>query len=481
MHSAKASASAPRAGLPAGTKVLMLGGPATNRTIPAGFLGVSLEYFAIPAYAGSNPSALDPVFIQLIRNLVGQTPVLRIGGDTTDWTWWPVPGMAMPAGVNYALTPAWAAVVRAVAAKLGARLILGINLEADSTTVAAAEAKALVHALGRGRIEALELGNEPELYGSFTWDGSGHTGRPKGYGFDAFSGDFTRIGRALPRMPLAGPTVGAPKWFADLAPFLAAHGRVAVATLHRYPLQLCYVSPNQPNYPTIANLLSSRASASLANSVAAAVQAAHARHVPLRIDEMNTISCGSDPEVAQSFAAALWALDALFEMARVGVDGVNIHSFPGATYELFTFRRVHGRWRAIVKPEYYGLLMFAQAAPPGSHLLAVSPTGSSQVKAWATQAPDHTIRLVVINEDASPHVFGVRAHAGSGNGTLELLQAPSLGARGDVTLGGQGFGANTRTGLLSGRQRTQTVVASGGDYAISVPGASVAMLTLPPS
>ena len=57
---------------PAATpNVLTVGGPATNRAIPAGFLGLSLEYFAIPAYAGTNPSAINPVFVQLVRNLAG--------------------------------------------------------------------------------------------------------------------------------------------------------------------------------------------------------------------------------------------------------------------------------------------------------------------------------------------------------------------------------------------------------------------------
>ncbi len=63
-----------------------------TRAIPAGFLGLSLEYSAVSAYAGRDPSAVDPVFEQLIRNLTpGQRPVLRIGGDTTDWSWYPVP------------------------------------------------------------------------------------------------------------------------------------------------------------------------------------------------------------------------------------------------------------------------------------------------------------------------------------------------------------------------------------------------------
>lgn len=87
------------------------------------------------------------------------------------------------------------------------------------------------------------------------------------------------------------------------------------------------------------------------------------------------------------FASALWALDAAFQMARVGVDGVNFHTFPGARYELFSFKRRHRRWRGFVAPEYYGLLTFAEAAPPGSSLLRVS--GSlGNVRAWATRAPE---------------------------------------------------------------------------------------------
>ena len=62
------------------TNVLTIGGPATTGTIPPGFLGLSLEYFAIEPYAGMSPSVVDPVFLQLIRNLSpGQAPVLRIG------------------------------------------------------------------------------------------------------------------------------------------------------------------------------------------------------------------------------------------------------------------------------------------------------------------------------------------------------------------------------------------------------------------
>ena len=44
------------------------------------------------------------------------------------------------------------------------------------------------------------------------------------------------------------------------------------------------------------------------------------------------------------------ALDVLFEMADVGVDGVNMHTYPGATYQPFTFTRSRRRWSAFVTP-----------------------------------------------------------------------------------------------------------------------------------
>jgi hypothetical protein len=471
-----ATAAAPAA--PRAPTVVTIGAPIPQQAIPPGFLGLSFEYWAVPDYAGASPGHVNPVFLQLIRNLAGDSPpVLRIGGVTTDNTWWPVSGLQTPAGVTFGLTHHWIAMIGAVAKDLDARLILGINLEADSTTVAAAEAGALVAGVGRRRVAALELGNEPELYGVFTWGFSGHPGRPSTWNFAAFDPDFARIGGALSGLPLAGPTVGQPNWFGYLGRFLSDQPRVAVATLHRYPLQQCFLQPQQIKYPSLAHLLAPAASRGLADSVAEAARVAHAHRVALRIDEMNTLSCGDVPGVADSFASALWSLDALFEMARVGVDGVNIHTFPGAAYQLFTFRRVRGRWRATVAPDYYGLDMFAQAAPAGSRLLAVSPIRTPQLKAWATRARDGTIRVVLINEGPRARAVAVRAGPGTQTATLERLQAPGPTATHGVTLAGQSFGAST--GTMSGPPGTLAVAPGAGGYGIRVGPYSAAMLTLP--
>jgi hypothetical protein len=457
-------------------KVVTIGGPAPVQPVRAGFLGLSFEYSAIEPYAGTNPAAIDPVLLQLVRNLApGQAPVIRIGGESTDWAWWPVAGMPKPPGATITLTAPLLRVTRALAEALRARLILGINLEADSAVVARDEARALLAGIGKPLIEAFELGNEPEDYGIFNWDGSGATGRPSGYDFPAFVRDFARLSRALP-FPLAGPAMGAPKWYRDLPALLVAEPQLRLVTLHRYPVQQCYVSPRAPNYPTIAHILSSRASRGLADSVASEVAAAHARGLRLRIDEMNTVSCGDEPQVGFSFASALWALDALFAMANVGVDGVNIHTYPTSTSALFNLTRSEAIWRASVEPEYYGLLMFVQAAPPGSRLLRVA--GAGALKAWATRAPDGHVRLVLINASASERErIEVKASGRPAAATLERLGAPSLSATSGVSLGGQSFGTDTESGQLS--PTASSVSAHRGHYAVVVPPASAALLTLP--
>ncbi len=458
-----------------------------ERAVPFGFLGLSLEYRAVEAYAGSDPRALDPVFVQLVRNLVpGQAPVLRIGGDSADRTWWPTPGIARPLGIKFEITSRWLAVTRALSGTLRARLILGLDLEANDPGLAAAEAGALLRGLGQRRVRAFELGNEPDLYASFPWfrtpAGRHVTGRPSDYDVSSLTADWKRFAAVLPRRPLAGPSLGAPGWTSHLGSFLAAEPHVGLVTLHRYPLQLCFTSRRSPRYPTVPHLLAPSSSIGLADSFASYAAVARARGIALRIDELNSVSCGADPAVSDTFASALWALNTLFEMARVGIHGVNIHTFPGAGYELFRFTRPNGRWRAVVTPEYYGLLLFARAAPAGSRLLGLTGAVSGAVRTWATRARDGTVRVVLVNSGArarrlSVGVVGARV----GPAALDRLSAPGAHARAGISLSGQSFGPSTFTGALPGSSRPIALRAVHGRYFVTLPATSAAMLVLAPA
>jgi hypothetical protein len=468
-----------------GVEDLRVGAPLAVHPIEPGYLGLSVEFPALAAYAGSDPSAPNPVFIQLIRNLTpGQRPVLRIGGDSTDRTWWRVAGMRRPAGVWHTLGPRWLATTRALSRKLRARLILGINLEADSLTLARAEANAFLTGIGRSAILALEIGNEPELYSTWTYYQAGNGvdvfGRPASYGFSDFAREFGAFSSVLGGEPVAGPALTSVSWMNNLQSFLAGQPRLRLVTVHRYPLQLCYIAPDQPQYPTIAHLLSPNSSRGLANSVKAYVELAHGHGIKLRVDEMNTNGCGFAPRVDATFASALWALDTLFAMASVGVDGVNLHNYPGATYQQFQFREAGGRWHATVEPEYYGLLLFALAAPPGSQLLAVSGQATNDLSTWATRGPDGHTRVVLINESAdTSRLVAIQAATRAGSATVVRLQAPGLSAPSGVTIGGQSFAPGTDTGHLSGSSRTGSISRVSNRFRIAVPPSSAALVVVP--
>jgi hypothetical protein len=454
-----------------------------SATIAPGFLGLSIEYWAIGAYAGRRPAAINPALTRLIRDLApGQTAVLRIGGVSTDQTWWPAPSVQRPPGVFYRLNARRLMVMRQLAEEAGARLILGITFEADNRRLSRAEARAMLAVIGRSRIDAFELGNEPELYGnpSFPWyrhDGRNVMGRPAGYGPPQFTTDYATISAGLPPVPLAGPASGAADWLSDLGPFIASAPRLGVVTVHRYPFEACAAQPASPAYPTIGRLLSPLGTSDQASGLLPYVATAHAHHLPLRIGEMNSIGCGNPPEVSNTFALALWAIDALFAYAKVGVDGVNVHTWPGAPYQLFTFRKMKTGWQAFVEPEYYGLLMFTQAAPAGSRLVNAASSDPA-VRAWATRASDGTIRITLINDDtaAAQHVT-VKVSGVHSPASLERLLAPSATATDGVTLAGQTFD-ETRNGALAGPVIQSTVYSGSRGYPVSLPPASVLLLTL---
>jgi hypothetical protein len=216
----------------------------------------------------------------------------------------------------------------------------------------------------------------------------------------------------------------------------------------------------------------------LADSLTAYVAIAHAHGLRVRSDEMNSVSCGFSRGVSNTFGSALWSLDALFQMASAGVDGVNMHTYPGAGDQLFAFTRVKSRWGGVVAPEYYGLLMFAQAAPRGSRLLPVTG-GSPTLRVWATRAPSGRVRVLVINDDTGHSQRAlVRVPGAGASATLVRLKAPSVRATRRVTLGGQHFARNTSTGVLTGAGQQAVVHRAAGAFTVRLPAASAALLTI---
>jgi hypothetical protein len=452
----------------------------TGKAIGSGYVGVSMEFQAIHAYTGRDPKHINPVLVQLLRQLApGQSPVIRIGGDSTDQSWWPIHGVIPPGGVKYPITRDWLQTTRALAAALNAHMIIGVNLAAGRPALAATEARAFLNGIGQQYLQAIEIGNEPDVYGQFVWyrapDRRIYYARSKTYNLADYEQDFAHWRAALPTYPLAGPALAETSWLSGLANFISSAPHLSIVTVHRYPLRGCIHDPTSPLYASIPNLLADSSSSGLAQEVAPYVPVANARGMPLRLDEMNSVACTGTRGVSNTFASALWALDTLFNMASVGVDGVNFHTLPNAGYELFTFSHSASGWSAFVHPEYYGMLMFTQAAPPGARLLSVS-SPSGPLKVWATKTPDGHTHIVLINKSQTDSTNVTVSVPGASTAAVEWLQAPSASSTSGVTLGGQSFGNRTTTGAL-GPLQTGTLQAFLGNYTIDVPPASAVMLT----
>jgi Glycosyl hydrolase family 79 C-terminal beta domain len=245
--------------------------------------------------------------------------------------------------------------------------------------------------------------------------------------------------------------------------------RLAVVSAHRYPLSAC-AKRGAPGYPTVARVLSERASAGMAHSVKAVVLLAHRAGLPFRLTELNSVTCGGRPGVSNAFATALWAPDALFELLQTGVDGVNVHVRSGAINAAFTLT-TDG---LLARPLLYGLILFARTLGPGaqlvdSHLHAES---SLHLKVWAVRLRDGVLHVLLIDKSSHSVVVDLQLPA-HGPATVERLLAPSVRSSTDVTLDGQSLG---RDGDWVGQRVNQTILHGQHGYELTIPGASAALL-----
>jgi hypothetical protein len=470
-----------------------IGGRPSGRPLPNNYLGFALTYKPIPGWVGPPSGSVDPVLVQLIRNLVPRgRPLLRIGGESADHSWWPIPGYRKPFGITYDLAPSWTTAARRLAQAAHARLMLGLNLQADRPKLIKVEAHELLRRIGAKYIQSFQIGNEPDLYSVIPWYKllNGHPvpryskvgtpvyARPPTYDPADFAAEVHRMLRVMPKFPIAGPETNTPAWIEAFTRFLHPAGRAVTLTTHAYGGNACVKDPKQWMFPSVAHLLSLPASRDQLAGIDHYIGAARRHGDGFRVDELGTITCSGRYGVSNSMASALWVLDTLFSMDDAGVTGVNLHSVKGAN-ELFDPKRTHGHWQTSVGPWYYGALMFTQAAPAGSRLLSVTHGTQAHTRTWATLGRDHIVRVLVINDSvASSARVLVHISAGYGHrlGTLELLRARSAYATSGLSLGGRSFGLTT-TGVLR-PSITRPVRRRDGAYAVTLPPASAGLLTL---
>ncbi len=446
--------------------------------VSAGFVGIATELWDVEKEVGTNPAEPDVPFEQLVRNLAPHGGLtLRIGGDSTDWSWWPVTGMKQPPWVRWTMTPAWAAVTKRLVDDLHAHVIIGVNMEADNPQVATTEVDQIQSRVGGSVPITYELGNEPELYSHFTFynqHGKAVLGRPKGYSYSDITSQWNQLAHTLAHIKLAGPGYSGLSALPYAGQFLGATRRLSLLTVHTYPLKSsrCGAGNLQEN-----DLFQPQSLQTLASELGSWTSTAHHYGVPVRVDEMNSVTCGGSPSFSKTFGPGLWALNILPLYAEAGAAGVNFQTRPYTAQNLIQPHETATGWQMQVQPEYYGMLAFAQLTPPGSRLLRVSTTPDG-LYTWAVRTPQGQTHVIVTNVTAHAAAVAVSTADAGGPATVEALRANSdaLAASGGITLGGQTL--SSTTGKLTGRRVTRTVHSSHGEYHLTVPAASAAIITL---
>jgi hypothetical protein len=439
--------------------------------VPRSFFGISMEANEVGAFENGGPG-FDHL-LSLIRPGDGSRMLLRIGGKSTDDAYWNVTPSNTPPWV-FELGDSWMSQFAALVRRERFHVILDTNLAVHSPTMAAAFASAAVRDLPRGALVSLGVGNEPDLYQHqlglqkervATTLSSTPLDWAQFYSPSAYRRDYRAYAQALlaaaPGVALDGPdiTSSTPSWVTAMNT-LTALGPSEI-TMHRYPFSSCFKVGSQ-FYPSIPGLLGLGASRGLARRLQRSLAIATSAGRPLRVTELNSISCGGPAGVADSFATALWAPDALFELMHAGVIGVNWHIRPALRNAPFHF--VPGGIEPL--PELYGLIAFSQMIRPGAQLESIKLVNPTllNLRAWAVRSRDG-LKVMLIDKSPAPATIALNATGLTGQAHLIRLKAPSITSRTGISLGGQSVGAD---GRLHGHLISESVRQSHGVYRLRV-------------
>ncbi|HEY0785786.1 MAG TPA: glycosyl hydrolase family 79 C-terminal domain-containing protein [Acidobacteriaceae bacterium] len=446
-----------------------------GKTIAQDFTGLSYESAQL-----SDPgffSGANTRLIGMMRGL-GKEGVLRIGGNTSEYCFWapeataaeqaamtgqgpmgPDPGHK-PA-VDRRITPLAVRNLRDFVYATGWKLIYGLNMGKGTAADAAAEASYVLHTIGPEKLIGFQLCNEPDL---FARNGI----RKADYNAQQFNEEWKQFYDAIkarePLAPFAGPdTAYGQQW---LVPF-ASRFKSDVKFLSSH-----YYAEGPPTDPamTIERLFTNPG---LEAQLAGMQQVLSQTGLPFRLAETNSCYAAGKQGVSDTFAAALWSADLMYQVARAGGMGINFHGGGYGWYTPIAGTPEHG---FVARPVYYGMLLFAEAG--AGRLLEVTLDAGealtpAALSAYAVQAGSGATRILLFNKQAAR---GVRVSLNAGRRTERAtalrLYAPRLEDTVDVTLGASQVSS---AGAWQAAVRDKLAIAD-GQAVIDLPPGSAALV-----
>jgi hypothetical protein len=441
----------PSEAAPTDTATVTVATGSPGATIPSNFLGFSYEVTALKDTQLTNPH------YAAAAALLGPG-IVRFGGNSVDKsTWSPNP----PAGDDSDLTGADFDRGFTFARQAGWTMYLGINLGAFLPDTFAAEAG---YAAGRpgaaGVLDAVEIGNEPDVYNGYY--------RSNAYNGDSIAADYAAYTQALaqraPGIPRVGPAMCCKP--TDFSEFLAAGGSrgLLLLTYHHYPSTAI-------DNPTAGGLLNAGFMAKTAALIDLVVSDAQTVALPLRMAESNSASSGGKHGTSDVFASSLWGLDYMYTLVEHGAVGVNFHGTPnGGIYTPLVDSAGAG---IVARPLFYAMLAFHAGAIGAT--VSSTVASATNVTAHGALANDGTLRVTIINKDTVNAVLArITPAASYRSATAQFLSAPSIHTEYGVTFAGA---AVSSSGVWTAGV-PYAIPGANGTFSVPVSAASAAVVTI---
>ncbi|KAF2671224.1 hypothetical protein BT63DRAFT_349935, partial [Microthyrium microscopicum] len=479
------------------------------------FVSYSIEWANFPDYAGnkSTPNLFSETLLNNIAAQQGVKPVIRVGGETQDYAL--LDGYLKTALNNSMSIPTSAdgtleyggVFFESYATFTNTKYIHGFNLAKSNDGFRRnLEAGSILacNGLKNGRLLYWELGNEPDMYKKTqvaTGPNQGHL-RPTSYSENTYATEWSNITADLrSQIEITCPEMITDQAFQFTAPSFAGTSngmdpwtawtdlQKATPVAKQFSSHFYAATPDSPN---LKSFLSNHTftTTSLAPQIALARKAA-ASHTPFALTETNFLARQGQTNLSDTFAAALWTLDASLYAAANNISRVHTHmgtDFPASSWQPINTKVA----RVGARPAYYANVAAAAMVGKGNDTTVVHlATGNERLAAYAAYEAGLLKRVMLLN--MAPHASSANTRTNAtvffagplqcqGPAALSRLQAKGSDALADVSWNGYAFDGGRYGGqarrVVDVPSNEQVRVGQFGSFGIDVPDSEAVLVSL---